>query len=191
MGRNSIIIIVSLFLIVVLGATFVICSYKLFQLQNAKRESIINNPYPAYDEPSRTKDLPVSTYFNFTVYKDDKTEVNLSEYENSPIMILFFKDDDEDSIEVLNKVENIYKNYEDSVKFLMINTNKDVNNNLKDNYDIEIYYDLYGEAQRNYNIVELPAMIYINDSNEVFNAKTGVPSADALEANLDILANNY
>lgn len=191
MGRNSVIIIVSIFLILVLGATFLICSYKLFQLQNAKRESIINSEYPIYEEFSNTKDLPVSKYFNFTVYRDDKSEVNLAEYENNPIMVLFFDDNDVDSIEVLNRVDNLYEQYEDKVKFLMINTNKEINYNLKENYNVEIFYDFYSEATRNYNITELPAMIYINSSNEIFNAKTGVPSVDALEANLDILSENY
>ena len=35
------------------------------------------------------------------------------------------------------------------------------------------------------------AIGYINESNEVFNAKEGFTTTDALEANLDILSNNF
>ena len=44
---------------------------------------------------------------------------------------------------------------------------------------------------RDYNELEIPTIFYINEFNEVFNTKTGVTTYDALEANLDILSENY
>ena len=58
-------------------------------------------------------------------------------------------------------------------------------------YSLEIYYDFYEETAIKYNITQVPSMIYINESNEVFNAKEGFTTTDALEANLDILSNNF
>lgn len=142
------------------------------------------------EEVSKTKDIDNLKYQDFTIYKEDGTEVKLSDYKDTPVMILFFNKNTEDSMEVLNKVEEMYKNYETKINFLMINTSQDVNEELKDEYTIEIYYDFYKEAARNYNITELPSMIYINEDNEVFNAKSGLTTTDALEANLDILSNN-
>ena len=84
----------------------------------------------------------------------------------------------------------MYKNYEDKIQFLMINTAEDVDEKLASEYTIEIYYDFYKEAARTYNITETPSMIYINKENEVFNAKSGFTTTDALEANLDILSEN-
>ena len=93
-------------------------------------------------------------------------------------------------MEVLDKVELMYSDYEDKIEFFMINTAEKVGTSLDDKYTIEIYYDTYNEAAQNYNITEVPSMIYINNQNEVFNAKTGFTTTDALEANLDILSEN-
>ena len=49
---------------------------------------------------------------------------------------------------------------------------------------------IYKEAIRKYDIKEYPSIIYINSDNDVFNAKSGFTTTDALEANLDILSNN-
>ena len=72
----------------------------------------------------------------------------------------------------------------------MINTSRDVDEELQNEYSLEIYYDFYEETARNYNVKEVPSFIYINENNEVFNAKSGFTTSDALEANLDILSNN-
>ena len=72
----------------------------------------------------------------------------------------------------------------------MINTAEEVDEKLASEYTIEIYYDFYKGAARTYNITETPSMIYINKENEVFNAKSGFTTTDALEANLDILSEN-
>ena len=85
----------------------------------------------------------------------------------------------------------MYKNYEGKINFFMISTAKEIDENLKNEYTVNIYYDFYEEAARKYNITEVPSMIYINEENEVFNAKVGMTTTDALEANLDILSNNF
>lgn len=191
MSRNTVIILVSIFLILVLGATFIVCSVKMVELRDKKNsvEPIID--YSIEEKPSNTSDLQVTKYLNFTVYREDNTEVNLSEYENNPVMILFFNDKDSGSLEVLNAVDSLYEKYKDTVKFLMVNTNKDINPELKDKYKLEIFYDFYKEAVRNYNITEFPAMIYITRENSIFNAKVGIPSLDSIDANLDIISNDY
>ncbi len=146
------------------------------------------------DEPyseSQTEDIDNVIYKDFTIYRDDNSELKLSEFQNTPIMLLFFNSENEDSIKVLQKVESVYKNFQNNMKFLMINTSQEVDENLKNEYSIEIYYDFYKEAVRNYNITELPSMIFITKDNNVFNAKSGLISTDALDANLNILIENY
>lgn len=146
------------------------------------------------DEPyseSQTEDIDNVIYKDFTIYRDDNSELKLSEFKNTPIMLLFFNSENEDSIKVLQKVESVYKNFQNNMKFLMINTSQEVDENLKNEYSIEIYYDFYKEAVRNYNITELPSMIFITKDNNVFNAKSGLISTDALDANLNILIENY
>ena len=72
----------------------------------------------------------------------------------------------------------------------MISTSKEIPSNLKNEISMEIYYDLDREYEKKYNVTSLPAMIYIYSDNTVMNAKSGVPSTDSLEANLDILSDN-
>ncbi len=191
MSRNTVIVLVSIFLVFVLGVTFIVCSVKMIQLRNQKSsvEPIID--YAVEEKPSNTSDIQITKYLNFTVYREDNTEVNLSEYENNPVMILFFNDKDSDSLEVLGEVDSLYETYKDTVKFLMVNTNREVNPELKDKYKLEIFYDFYKEAVRNYNITEFPAMIYITEENTILNAKVGIPSVDSIDANLEIISNNY
>ena len=142
------------------------------------------------DEISGTKDIENVKYNDVIFYKTDGTEVKLSDYKDSAVVLLFFNKDNQDSIEDLKKVEELYKNYEEKIKFFMINTAQEVDEELQKEYSLEIYYDFYAGAAKTYNVTELPSIIYISENNEVFNAKSGFTTSDALEANLDILSNN-
>lgn len=143
-----------------------------------------------FNEESKTKDIDAK-YKDVTVYKKDKTEVNLSDFKDKPVMILFFNENNEDSIKVLKKVNEMYPYYKDKIEFFMINVSQEVNEKIEEEVELEIYYDFYNEASRSYSISEYPSMIYIDKTNEVFNAKAGFTTTDALEANLDILAENF
>ena len=73
----------------------------------------------------------------------------------------------------------------------MISTSKEIPEELKSEISMKIYYDLNGECQEMYNATVIPTMVYIDGNNEVINAKSGVPSNDAIEANLDLISNNF
>lgn len=179
--KNIIILIVAIIL-------FVIALVFFISVRNSEEPVEENN---IEQEVSQTKDITNTRYTDITIYNADGTEVKLSQFENQAVMLLFFNENVEDSMTILQKVEEMYGNYKEKINFLMINTAKEVNEKLKDDYTVGIYYDFYEEAARSYNITEVPSMIYINESNEVFNAKAGLTTTDALEANLDILSNNF
>lgn len=160
------------------------------QIESNEIGNEVENQVVIEEEVSKTKDLEDVNYTDFSVYTSDNKEVKLSEYKDKAVMLLFFNPNNPESMEVLDKVELLYSDYEDKIKFFMINTAEKVGNSLKNEYTIEIYYDTYNEATQNYNITEVPSMIYINAQNEVFNAKSGFTTTDALEANLDILSEN-
>lgn len=183
MNKNILIILISV-VIFALALTFFIYSSNLNQNNEEYGNTVVE------EEVSGTKDIENVNYNDFTIYKADNTEVKLSSYKDTPVMLLFFNKESDESIQVLKKVEEMYKNYEGKIEFFMINTAEEVDEDLEKEYTIEIYYDFYKEAARNYNIAEVPSMIYINELNEVFNAKSGFTTTDALEANLDILAND-
>lgn len=142
------------------------------------------------NEVSGTKDIENIQYNDTVFYKADGTEVKLSDYKDSAIVLLFFNKENQDSIDDLKKVEQLYKNYEEKIKFFMINTSQEVDKDLQKEYSLEIYYDFYKGTAKTYNVTELPSIIYIAENNEVFNAKSGFTTTDALEANLDLLSNN-
>ena len=73
----------------------------------------------------------------------------------------------------------------------MINTSDKTPKNLEDELTIDIYYDNLKEGTSKFYITEIPSMIYIQKNNEVLHAKSGLTSTDALEANLDILSENF
>lgn len=142
------------------------------------------------EEPSNTKDLENITYVDFSFENENGDLVKLSESENMATMVLFWSPENEDSVEVLKKVDALNEKYE-SVKFYMINILEKTPKELEDKLSIDIYYDKLKEGTSKFYITELPSMIYIKKDNEVFQAKSGLTSTDALEANLDIISENF
>lgn len=181
MNKKNIILLIIAIALFVFALLFFINTFEL----NKKTDESISG-----EEVSKTRDIENSQYKDSIFYKADGTEVKISDYKDSAIVLMFFNKNNEESIEDLKKVEEIYKNYEGKINFFMINTAKDVDAELQNEYTLEIYYDFYEETARNYNVSEEPSFIYINENNEVFNAKSGFTTTDALEANLDILSNN-
>lgn len=159
----------------------------LYNIGNKNANNMANT---VIDEESKTKDIKDVEYGEIVIYKEDGTEVKLSDSKGKPVMLLFWNEENEDSVAVLEKVESLYKNYNDVINFYMISTSQNVSQKIKEKLSIDIYYDVDGLAQEKYNVEELPSMIYINRKNEVFNAKSGFTSTDALEANLEILYDN-
>lgn len=156
---------------------------------NEDEENVVNNEDGA--EVSNTQDVENVSYTDITVFKEDNTETTLSEFSGKPVMLLFWNSENEDSINVLKKVNEIYKNYDGKIEFLMVSTSKEIPENLKNEISVNVYYDLNNEYQTKYNVEIVPTMVYIDKENKIMNAKSGVPSSDAIEANLDILADNF
>lgn len=142
-------------------------------------------------EVSNTQDVENISYTDIIVYNENNTEISLSEYAGKPLMLLFWNPENEDSVEVLKKVNEKHDKYTNKIEFLMVSTSKDIPEALKNEISMNIYYDLNNEYQTKYNVETIPTMIYIDKENSIMNAKSGVPSSDAIEANLDILADNF
>ena len=140
------------------------------------------------EEVSKTKDIENAEYTDFTFYKEDGTEVKLSDYKDKSAMILFWNSENPDSVEVLKKVNGMYEQYKSNVNFIMINTAQEVDEKIKEEVSFEIFYDFYKEGVMKYRISELPSMLYITEENEIINAKSGFTTTDALEANLEIIS---
>lgn len=142
-------------------------------------------------EVSKTQDVENVEYKDITVYNENNEEVSLSKYAGKPVMLLFWSPENKESVEVLKKVNDEYNKYNAKITFLMVSTSKEIPEELKKEIAMDIYYDLNNEYQTKYNVETLPTMVYIAKENTVINAKSGVPSSDAIEANLDILVENF
>ena len=151
--------------------------------QEENKDTVIQNT----EEESKTKDFE-ATYKAFSVQDKDGKMLDLLEYQNQPIVIFFWNESNKDSVEMLNKIDEQYESYKDKVVFIAISTEE---YNGKQEIKVPIYEDKQKEVASLYNVTELPTIIYINKENEVFNAKTGISSTDALKANLDILSENF
>ena len=183
-NKKNIIILVVAFTIFCICLGICIWSFNLKKEQENIQEFDIN-------EVSKTKDIEDAEYTDFIFYKEDRTEMKLSDYKDKAVMILFFNPKEEDSIEMIKRVNSMYEKYLENINFFMINTSESLEEEIKNSISMEIYYDLYKEGVLKYNVLETPAMIYISEENEVMNAKSGLTTFDALEANLDILSNNF
>lgn len=142
------------------------------------------------EEPSKTKDLDNITYVDFSFENNEGNLVKLSESKDKATMILFWNPDNKDSVDVLKKIDSMNEKYE-KINFYMINTSEDIPKELEDSLTIDVYYDNLNEGVSKFYITEQPAMIYIQKNNEVLHAKTGLTTTDALEANFDILSENF
>lgn len=185
MSKKSIITLVIAIILVIVALIFFVWSLNYSKIDEPGQEKDI-----ILDEESKTRDLENLNYTDFVFYRDDRSEVNFADYKDKATMILFWNSENADSVEDLKKVDSMYEKYKENINFLMISTSEEVNEKIKEQVSIEIFYDFYKEGQRKYNVTEVPTLIYITKDNEIFNAKVGFTTTDALEANLDIISNN-
>lgn len=196
MKKNIILIVLSVIcFLIALG--FLIWSFTLDNQETnvgtpVNNSKPINEPEPILDEKeeSNTTDVLGVQYKDITVYTENEKEVKLSDYKDSSTMLLFWNPENEDSVELLKKIDEKSKEYEGEINFLMISSSKEISEELKNEVSMEIYYDLDKEYETKYNVTEFPTMIYVYKDNTILNAKSGMPSMDAVEANLDILSDN-
>jgi len=134
----------------------------------------------------------------FTIYNENKNEINLSDYEGKPIYMLFWKMNKEESVEMLEMLNEYYERYKNSIAFLAISVTDGMLETVSSVEDfvkqkdilIPIHYDLNSDAILSYNVNELPTSISIDKDGNIFKTNVGTTGRDALEATLDILANN-
>lgn len=194
--KNIILIVVALFCFFI-SLGFLVWSFTIENKENNNQTAVnntqaIKEPETILDEKevSNTTNVEGVDYKDITVYTEDEKEVKLSDYKDSSTMILFWNPENEDSVEILKKIDEKAKEYEGKVNFLMVSSSKEIPEEIKNEISMDIYYDLDKEYETKYNVTEFPTMVYIYKDNTILNAKSGMPSMDAIEANLDILSDN-
>lgn len=195
--KKNIILIVIAVICFLISLAFLIWSITLEDKEydvkpQANNTQFVKEPETILDEKedSNTLDVENIAYKDITIYTEDEKEVKLSDFKDTSSMILFWNPEDDTSVELLKKIDEKSKEYEGKINFFCVSTSKDVSEDVKNEISLEIYYDVNKEYETKYNVTEFPTMIYIYKDNAILNAKSGMPSMDAIEANLDILSDN-
>ena len=197
--KKSIVLLIVASIIFCIALVFAVWSFTIDRtIANQKDMSIndnINNKIQttnyvseSENEESKTEDFEV-TYKDFTVQDEKGNEIKLSDYQNQPVVLLFINEENQDSVQMLNRINTEYENYKNDIVFIAISTKGMQKETLE--HEVPIYQDINGEVTKLYGVTQFPTIIYIDKENKVFNAKTGLTTVDALKANLDILSEQF
>ena len=155
--------------------------------------------YTSTDEDSVNIDITDEASINkpdgFVFYDENGNEYSISNYENTPIVLLLWSSDTEYSFEVVELIEEVYSEYKSEVIFLIINTEEKSSTITETiancGYSFKVYYDTENLASTYYDYNKLPTLIFLNEDGTKSNQIEGDITEDALLANLDIIAGNY
>lgn len=186
-------IITGVILAVLLVAVLII----YFSFKNTNTSEEPNN----VDTLNVTKDLELrgEKYTPSQIYDEQNNQVDLSEFSDKPMALLFFNTTELKSTNVIEIFQKNYENYKDKVNFINVciidgvtETKEDVKNFIESkSVTIPVLYDTDYSAKVAYNIDTIPSIVFINKNNEVINTISDEIDEDIIQANLDIISENY
>lgn len=137
-------------------------------------------------------------YNSADVTDKDNNTVTLEQEENKPMLMAFWN---LDSMEVLNTIQSFYENYGEKVTFSavgVVDLTEENKNTIdafigENNITIPVVYDsVEASASTANNVSAIPTVLIINKDGEVINTvKEDNINTDVIEANLDIVTENY
>lgn len=156
-------------------------------LSNDTGESVSNNISTNKQEETRPE--------GFIFYDENGNEFDISNFEGTPIALILWSSDTENSYEVIEMIESVYNDYKSDITFLVINT-EEKSESITDTianigYSFQVYYDTENLAANYYEYTKLPTLIFLNADGTKTNQIEGSITEDSLLANLDIIAENY
>ena len=130
--------------------------------------------------------LELESLIDFTYLNKENEEFTLSQYKDKPLAILFsdFAESKDLSEEYLSLLNQFYAKYSSKVQFLCI----DKTSSATTDSNIKIYQNKNGIE--NYSIETLPTLVFIDKDGKIIN-KTDSITLDSLEANLDLITENF
>ena len=154
---------------------------------------VFTNKQTAQDSNTVPKSPEIDTELTFL---DDKNKTyKLSDFSDKPIALILWNSDSENSLDIIQLAQEHYKEYSDSINFLVVNTkelNADIQTIVKEcNFTIPIYYDTNSIASDIYSFSKLPTLIFFKENLEIENKIESTITEDSFLANLDLITNNY
>lgn len=134
------------------------------------------------------------------VQDKDGNTTTLELEENKPMVMLFWNNTEDASMEALKNLQSFYDKYSEKITFASIvvadsfeENKSEVEKVITENeITIPVYYDtLDASASKANNVSNVPSLVMINKKGEKINTVTEDINTDVIEANLDILAENY
>lgn len=131
----------------------------------------------------------------FYFYDSDGEKYSFDSFNSTPIALILWSSNTDNSYEILEMLENVYEEYKSSVTFLVVNTNEpddDIINLVTEcNYSFPVYYDKDNLASECFSYSRLPALLFYESNGELSNTVEKTITEDSLLANLDIISGNY
>ncbi len=150
-----------------------------------------NNP----NNPIQNPTISSKEKAEFSFYDEEKNKFKISEFNDKAMALILWSSDTENSLDIIELLDNVYAEYKDKINFLVINTNEpnnDIINLVKEcNFSIPVYYDLNQEASEYYSFEKLPTLIFFEEDGTISKQTEENITEDALLANLDIISKNY
>lgn len=132
--------------------------------------------------------------------KDANDIETILEVKDNPMIIVFWNISNENSVEALKTVQAFYEDYSEKINFncvTVIDEVKETKENVEkfiseNNITMPIVYDSKDNSLiKANNVTKIPTILIINKNAEIINTLTNEINEDIVEANLDILSENY
>ncbi len=125
---------------------------------------------------------------DFTIYTQDNTTVNLSDFYGKPIVVNFWATWCGPCKSELPAFEQLYQEYGEDVHFMMVNltdgaqeTVKTVTKFVMDNkYTFPVYFDKDTDAALTYSVYSIPAILFIDADGNIVASHMGAMSESTL-----------
>lgn len=187
--RNKIILIVTAIVLFVFAVWFFIDT-----LSEGNKNTLKTVPI----EEIETKEK-VKNFLDFSVYNSNNEEVTLYSFRGKPILVYFWSETNQDSINQLKMVQDLYNIYKDDVNFVVVTmfdgeyaSIKSVEKILFENeITMPNYYDLDSNAKNTYMLTKAPVTMLIDRNEKLVNTNEGILDADALSASVEILVEDF
>lgn len=171
--------------------------------ENVVKDEVTNNE--ENNENTMTEEeleLTGDKYIKADVIDKDGNTVTLETEENKPMVILYWNAENESSIEALEVLQSFYDKYQEKVNFVamaVVNNYEEEKANVETiltdkNITMSAYYDgIDGSSANANNVSNIPTLLVVNKNAEIINKVIDeVPkSSDVVEANLDIITENF
>jgi len=182
-------LILILALIGIIGAASIF--YNSYQENTTTLENNSSEHDTEHNSQSTSEDSSVPDTIpaiDFTVYTQDNTAVNLSNFYGKPIVVNFWATWCGPCKSELPAFENLYNEYGNDITFMMINLTDGVQETvsgvsefiMNNQYHFPIYFDTDMDAAMTYSVYSIPATLFIDADGNIVASHLGAMSEDIL-----------